>query len=92
MIGGPSNQGMCAIDNFAAPAGDVPARPPGKWNDLEIKAIGQQYSVRLNGRHVTTFTGSRALSGYIGLQNHDPTSVVHFRDIRVVELEPAARK
>lgn len=83
-----SNQGLAAIDNFATPIADVPVRPLGQWNDLAIACVGQQYAVRLNGKLVTTFTGDRALSGYVGLQNHDPTSIVHFRTVRAVVLKP----
>lgn len=85
-----SNQGLAAIDNFATPIDDVPVRPLGQWNDLAIACVGQQYAVRLNGKLVTTFTGDRAVSGYVGLQNHDPTSIVHFRNVRVVPLQAPA--
>jgi hypothetical protein len=80
-----SNQGLCAIDNLAAPIDDVPVRPPGEWNDLEITCSGRTVRVRLNGTETTTFTGHCERRGYVGLQNHDPTSIVAFRNVRVVE-------
>ena len=80
-----SNQGTGAIDNVAAPSAPVPVRPPGKWNRLEVTCRGQTYLVRINGKLVTRHTGDRALSGLIGLQNHDPASTVHFRNVRVRE-------
>lgn len=82
-----SNQGMGAIDNFAKPIDNVPAKPAGEWNTFEITCRGQRYRVELNGEQVTTFKGDRALEGYIGLQNHDPESIVQFRNVRIAELE-----
>jgi len=81
-----SNQGMAAIDNCAKPINNVPAKKPGEWNSFEIICIGQTYLVRLNGVLTTVFHGNRAAKGYIGLQNHDPTSIVHFRNVRILEL------
>jgi hypothetical protein len=51
---------------------------------MEITAVGQKYTVRLNGKLINTYTGSRALEGMIGLQNH--TDEVSFRNVRVKEL------
>jgi len=83
-----SNQGMAAIDNLATPIDDVPVKPAGRWNDMEVSCIGREYNIYLNGQLVTTFTGDGARRGYIGLQNHDKTSIVHFRNIHVVEVQP----
>lgn len=70
----------------------VPARPVGEWNDYEIEVAGQQYTVRLNGTQVTSFSftpGSDAAhpergltvpTRFIGLQAH--TGRVQFRRIR----------
>ncbi|PSL07024.1 PKD domain-containing protein [Haloactinopolyspora alba] len=71
-----------SIYNFATIT-DLLARPIGEWNTYEIKAVGQEYTVILNGEVVNTYTGdgSRALEGHIGLQNHHPGSDVEFRDI-----------
>ena len=47
----------------------------------------------LNGVLVNTFTGTdprTKLTGYIGLQNHDPNSHVHFRYVRIKALEAIA--
>ncbi|HWM12771.1 MAG TPA: PKD domain-containing protein, partial [Solirubrobacteraceae bacterium] len=62
------------------------SNPIGHWNDYEIRAEGQQYTVILNGEVVNTFTGARNLQGFFGLQNHDPGSQVHFRYVRIKEL------
>lgn len=75
---------------------------PGAWHDVEVSAVGQTYTVRINGRQATEFRNGDtyrgrpyrevATSGFIGLQVH--TGHVAFRDIRIkrlVELPPAAR-
>ena len=59
----------------------------GEWNTYEITAIGQRYTIRINGRVVTTYTGNRSRRGFVGLQTHDPASKVWFRDVRVLPLD-----
>jgi cytochrome c len=63
------------------------SNPVGEWNDYEIRAVGQEYTVTLNGEVVNTFTGARNLAGYIGLQNHDAGSHVHYRYVRIKEID-----
>ncbi|MBK7931568.1 MAG: DUF1080 domain-containing protein [Bryobacterales bacterium] len=74
-------------------------KPAGEWNTMEITLDGQRTTVRLNGEVVNEFQGGQAVperkmwyepvrgprpdKGYIGLQNHDPASVVYFREISV---------
>ncbi|MEZ5385373.1 MAG: DUF1080 domain-containing protein [Prosthecobacter sp.] len=66
------------------------ALKPLDWNAYEITVTGQEYSVMLNGRLVNRFTGNRALSGYIGLEQN-PTGPVKFRNLRIRDLtSPAA--
>jgi len=74
----------------------IPALPPGAWNEYEIRVQGQTYTVLLNGTQVTTFTfvpgsdaahpdrglpGTLAVPRYVGLQAH--TGRVRFRKIRI---------
>jgi hypothetical protein len=59
---------------------------PGQWNTFEIQVIGQNYTVILNNKRVTGFTGSRQLEGYIGLQNHDAKSRVCFGTVAIRQL------
>ena len=69
------------------------SNPIGEWNDYEIRAKGRTFEVWLNGVLVNTFTGTdprTKLTGYIGLQNHDPNSHVHFRYVRIKALEAVA--
>jgi hypothetical protein len=71
-----------------APADVVASRAAGRWNRFLIRVVGQRYTVTLNGRRVTRFSGTRGAIGYIGLQNHDPGSRVSFRRILVRQLSP----
>jgi type 1 glutamine amidotransferase len=79
----PAKNSTGAIYSFQPPS-EVPQKAPGEWNDMEITAAGQKYTVRLNGKVINTYTGSRALEGMIGLQNHEDE--VSFRNVRVKEL------
>ncbi|PYQ64471.1 MAG: hypothetical protein DMF53_07400 [Acidobacteria bacterium] len=74
----------------------IPALPPGQWNQYEIRVTGQTYTVLLNGTQVTVFTftpgsdathpdrglpGTAAVPRYVGVQAH--TGRVLFRKIRI---------
>ena len=84
-----------AIYGFAAPAGpaNLPVKPPGEWNQFEIRAQGQVYDVSLNGTPVTHYAnpdpnrGRSSAAGapsFIGLQSH--TGRVGFRRIQIKAL------
>ena len=60
-------------------------QPFGAWNDLEVSAIGQQYTVKLNGVVVNEFIGSKRIEGYVGIENHKRGSV-EFRNVRIKDL------
>ena len=66
---------------------EVPTKEPGQWNEMKVRVVGQHYEVFVNGKKIGDYQGDRALSGYIGLQNHDPNSEVRYRNIRVKPLE-----
>lgn len=74
-----------AVYTFA-PTTFKPSRPYGEWNSMEIKAVGTKYTVSVNGKTVCEYTGDRSLEGYVGVQNHEPTNNVAFRNIRIKEL------
>lgn len=63
-------------------------RPPGHWNSYEIVVRDQDYSVRINGVLVNTWTdpARRAVAGHLGLQNYDDGKTVRHRNVRVKEL------
>jgi choline dehydrogenase-like flavoprotein len=78
-----------AIYSFAAPQ-NPNVKPPGQWNEFEIHAQGQTYSVFLNGAKITEYVnpdavrGSTAAPCFIGLQTH--TGRVAFRKIQIKAL------
>lgn len=71
----------------------------GEWNTMDIVLQGQKTIVILNGKTVNEFVGNQPVperkqwyepirgprpdAGYIGLQNHDKNSTVHFKEISV---------
>ncbi|MFJ2171912.1 ThuA domain-containing protein [Streptomyces sp. NPDC087851] len=71
-------------------ARDRVLRPPGQWNNYEIKVQGERLQIFLNGVKINDFTNTdpaRSLkNGYIGLQNHGADDQVSFRDIQLKEL------
>ena len=77
-----------SVYDFAAPSRRA-SRPAGQWNHYRIEVAGQRYQVFLNGEKVNDFFGERGREGYIGLQNHDVDSRVHFRNVRVTPLQVA---
>jgi hypothetical protein len=60
---------------------------PFEWNTLEIQSRRDVIRVKVNGELVTEHPGEpgRPKVGPIGLQLHDPRSVVMFRNIRIRE-------
>ena len=80
-----------AIYPFQAPVTNA-TKPPGEWNQYEIVARGHNYSVRLNGKLVTTWTDPerRSTNGYIGLQNYDDGKTVRHRNLRIKTLRPTS--
>ncbi len=84
-----------------SPATEFPASEDG-WNTMEITLDGQTTRIAVNGTPVNDFRGDQDVperkrwfepqrgprpdSGYIGLQNHDERSVVHFREVSVRPL------
>ena len=78
-----------AIYSFAAPQ-NPNVKPPGQWNEFEIQAQGQTYTVFVNGAKTTEFVnpdpvrGSTAGPCFIGLQTH--TGRVAFRKIQIKAL------
>lgn len=67
----------------------VPARGVGEWNEYRIRAVGQHYTVALNGSQTTSFENRDAGRGnpmpaHVGIQTH--SGHVAFRNIRIRPL------
>jgi hypothetical protein len=71
---------------IAASVTQTPIRP-GEWFEMEISAIGKQISIKVNGKQTANFEDSEPHLGRIGLQQHDPQTVVEFRRIEIKEVE-----
>jgi hypothetical protein len=85
-----------AIYSFAGPSNPdaLPVRPPGQWNQFEIHAQGQRYTVFLNGQRITEYVNPDSNRGrpsapgapsFIGLQAY-PAGRVAFRRIQIKAL------
>ena len=75
-------------------------KPKGEWNTLEVQFEGPTTRVTLNGEVVNEYKegqpvperkqwfepvrGPRPDSGYIGLQNHDKTTTVYFKEVSLI--------
>ena len=81
-----------AIYGFQGPQNpdSLPVNAPGQWNEFEIHAQGQTYTVFLNGTQITQYVNPDAGRGlpsaggapsFIGLQTH--TGRVAFRKIQI---------
>lgn len=59
-----------------------------EWNTLEIESRKDRIAVKVNGELVAEHPGDprRSRTGPIGLQLHDLTSYVRFRNIRIQEI------
>jgi len=79
-----------------------PQKPAGEWNTMEITLRGLRTIVKVNDVLVTDYDGTskvpdkqkgyepergpRPESGYIGLQHHDNSSVISFKEISVTPI------
>jgi hypothetical protein len=59
-------------------------KPAGEWNIYEIRAVGKQIALWVNGAVVSEFNDCEALSGYIGLEAEG--YAVEFRNIQLKQL------
>lgn len=82
-----------------------PQKGPGEWNTMDITMEGLRTIVHVNGVLVTDYDGvspvpeqkksyeptrgPRPETGYIGLQNHDASAVISFKEI---SLHPLPKK
>lgn len=60
-------------------------KPDGEWNEYEIKIVGSEVEVRLNGKLVATSNSANALRrGYLGLQGENGSH--EYRRFRIKDL------
>ena len=52
------------------------------WNKYRITCVDGWIVIKLNDEVINVFQGSKGHEGYFGVQNHDPNSVVSFRNIK----------
>ena len=69
----------------------VSPRPVGEWNDFVLRAVGQTYTVLLNGAQTTRFDNpdparGAAAPAFIGLQTHPAPGTISYRNIRIRAL------
>ncbi len=62
-------------------------RPAGEWNNFRIRVSGQRYEIWHNGVKVNDYMGHRGREGFIGFQNHDDSSHVSFKNVRIRPIE-----
>ena len=74
----------------------------GVWHTMEVRLVGQQYTVLVDGKLINQWDGSIPMTavrdgdpptmarqfatGYVGLQDHGNGDVIDYRDARVKEL------
>lgn len=87
---GPHDHG--GIISLAGPSSNM-SRPPNEWNRMVVTCIGSRVQVELNGQQIIDTPldegplSNRPLEGYIGLQDHGQPNNIHFRNIRIRELD-----
>jgi len=64
----------------------------GDWNSVHIIAKGNNFKLYINGKLSSEFTehlpqAKRLKSGMIQLQLHDPSTIVHFKDLQLKVLK-----
>jgi hypothetical protein len=77
----------------------------GAWHDMEIRTIGQQYTVLIDGELINQFDNSvpkiasrngdpptmarQLAEGYLGLQTHGGNDRISYREIQVKDVDEA---
>ena len=62
---------------------------PKNWNTLKVKAVGNVYTIWLNGKQVNEYESKTAIEeGPVGLQLHAKREMqISFRNIKLAEIE-----
>ncbi len=67
--------------------------PAGQWFDMDILAVGNRITIKVNGQVTADWTDAKKRfgSGHIVLQQHNANTVVEFRKIEIKELPADAQ-
>jgi hypothetical protein len=67
---------------------------PGEWFTQDITAEGTHIVIKVNEKVITDYTDTKNTysKGYLALQQHDPKSVVYYRNLMYRKLPPPAAK
>jgi tRNA A-37 threonylcarbamoyl transferase component Bud32 len=73
-----------------AEAPDLPLKP-GEWFTLEVIAVGNSFTVLVNGKQILECTDpdNRSTVGGVGLLHRNLSGVIRYRKIEIKELPPA---
>ncbi len=73
--------------NFNAP------HKPGEWFNQHIIAQGNRIIIKVNDHVITDYVDEKNTftSGYLALQQHDPKSVVYYKNLMYRKLPPPAK-
>jgi hypothetical protein len=68
--------------------------PDDTWWTQHIICVGNRIIIKVNGKIVTDYTDQKNThtSGHVAFQQHDPGSVVHYRNVQVKPLPSDADK
>ncbi len=94
--GRPNDHTLGGIIPGIAPSKNM-AKPPGQWNQMVIRCVGNRLQVKVNGEEVIDINlqksslKNRKSEGYIGLQDHGFPHSIRFRNIRIKEIKSAKK-
>lgn len=75
------------IGNLPGASSSGLARPAGEWNAFDIRVVGDQVTLDINGKRAYQVSGLKAATGYVGFQVEVPLGGQFLlRNIRITEL------
>jgi hypothetical protein len=85
---GPEDKGYPSGSVYLFDKAKAGAQVKNDWNRMEVESRNDRIRVKVNGQVVSEHAGdpARSKSGPIGLQLHDPSSLVKFRNIEIREI------
>ncbi|MES2709339.1 MAG: protein kinase [Verrucomicrobiota bacterium] len=83
-----SSTGTGSLAGKSAPS-SLPLKQ-GDWNRFEITVAGTRHVLKLNDVRINEYEGGSGEPGYLALQNARGDGAVHYRNLWIKELTPAA--